>query len=159
MPRLQTYGVYRRTVYKYGSIEVGLVASKTRVAPTKKQTIPRLELLGTIILSRLMNSITTSSSALTSTFYWTDSMAVIHWVRVVKPWKQYVSHQVAEIRRTSKGELWQHCSGNLNPADIPSRGMSGCKLVTTVNWWSGPEFLKLSDSQWPRTDIFPPSEN
>ena len=38
--------IYLRTVYSDGSISVHLVASNICVAPTKKQTIPRLELLG-----------------------------------------------------------------------------------------------------------------
>ena len=84
--------VYMRSLYEDGSIKVSLVASKTRVAPTKKQTIPRLELLGAVILSRLMNNVIASLPGPMSTFYWTDSMATLHWIRVVKPWKQYVSH-------------------------------------------------------------------
>ena len=34
-----------------------LVASKTRVVPVKKQSIPMLELLGAVILARLVNCI------------------------------------------------------------------------------------------------------
>ena len=34
-----------------------LMASKTRVAPLKPQTVPRLELLGALLLARLMTSV------------------------------------------------------------------------------------------------------
>ena len=42
--------VYIRSTYSDGQVEVRLVASKSRVAPIKRQTIPRLELLGALIL-------------------------------------------------------------------------------------------------------------
>lgn len=150
--------VYMRSLYEDGSVKVSLVAPKTRVAPTKKQTIPHLELLVAVILSRLMNSIIVSLPGSISAFCWTDSMATLHWIRVVKPWKQYVAHRVAEICRLTKREQWQHCPGNLNPADFPSRGMSGKNLATSSVWWDGPDFLKLPDSHWPRADAFPPSK-
>ena len=38
--------------------QVRLVTSKTRVAPLKSQTIPRLELLSAVLLARLTSSIT-----------------------------------------------------------------------------------------------------
>ena len=45
--------VYLRTVYENGTIDVNLIASKAQVAPTKKQTIARLELLGRRFLQGL----------------------------------------------------------------------------------------------------------
>ena len=72
--------------------------------------------------------------------------------------KQYISHQVAEISRITKREQWQHCPGSINPADIPSRRMSGRKLAVNETWWTGPPFLKRSECQWPRTDPLPPNE-
>ena len=74
-------------------------------------------------------------------------MVVLHWIRVVKPWKQYVSHRVNEICHLTKREQWQHFPGDKNPVDIPSRGTSGEKLAHNETWWNGPKFLHLSDSQ------------
>ena len=49
--------IYVRSIYEDGRIGVKLVASKTKVAPLKKQSIPRLELLGATILVRLAKTI------------------------------------------------------------------------------------------------------
>ena len=49
--------VYVRFIYEDGRIDVKLVASKTKVAPLKKQSIPRLQLLGATILVRLAKTV------------------------------------------------------------------------------------------------------
>ena len=49
--------VYLLFFYTDGTVEVEFVTTKTRVAPIKGQTIPRLELLDALILARLMNSV------------------------------------------------------------------------------------------------------
>ena len=92
--------VYLRCFYSDGTVEVKLMTSKTRVAPIKGQTIPCLELLGAVILARLMHS---AHSALQSLhrdvrmFYWTDSYTTLCWIRNQKPWKQYIMQRVTEI--------------------------------------------------------------
>ena len=49
--------LYLRTIDKNGKIVIRMVASKTRVAPIVKQSIPRLELLGALILVRLIKTV------------------------------------------------------------------------------------------------------
>lgn len=69
-----------------------------RVAPLTKQSIPRLELLSALILSRL---ITTMMKALESLVEidkvqcWTDSLAALYWIREMdKEWKMFVENRV-----------------------------------------------------------------
>ena len=49
--------VYLKTLYSNGKVSIHLVASKSRVAPMKEQTIPRLELLGPTILAHFVDSV------------------------------------------------------------------------------------------------------
>ena len=150
--------VYLRSVYGNNCIKTVLIASKTRVPPVKKQSIPRLELLGAVTLSRLMATIMASLPEPVPTFYWTDSTATLHWISNQKPWRQYIKHRVSEIRRLSDSQLWHHCPGNLNPADVPSRGMNGEKLAACDLWWKGPEFLYQREDQWPDMCNIPASD-
>ena len=62
-------------------IDVRIVASKTRVAPLKKPAIPRLELLGVVILSRLVNTVTSLLLVKHRITNRVDSMAVLYWIR------------------------------------------------------------------------------
>ena len=46
--------IYLRTFHPDTSVSVDIVTSKTRVAPVKPLTIPRLELYGALVLSKLL---------------------------------------------------------------------------------------------------------
>ena len=151
---------YIRCHYSDGSVDVRLIASKTRVASIKKQSIPPLELLGAVILARLVATILKSlhTSTPIRLFYWTDSTTTLHWICNYKQWKQYVNHRVAEIRKLTAQGQWRHCPGLLNPADLPSRGMSGERLSSDLLWWNGPSFLKLTEEKWPISEAPPTSK-
>ena len=125
---------------------VDFVASKTRVAPLKRQTIPRLELLSALLLARLIASITKAlqDEVQVSQFScFTDSTVALHWILGVdKSWKPFVQNRVSEIRRLLPPELWMHCSGKDNPADLPSRGLTMQELAASELWMNGPAWLK-----------------
>ena len=86
--------LYLRTIDKNGKIVIRMVASKTRVAPIAKQLIPRLELLGALILVQLIKTVLKNCSQKPKVTCWVDSMTTLHWIRNNKLWKQYVSHRV-----------------------------------------------------------------
>ena len=143
--------VYVRTVYENGQIDVRLVASKSRVSPLKSQSIPRLELLGALILARLVDSITRTGIKCTKeTTFWTDSVTVLCWIKNTGSWKQYVQHRVDEICQLTDKELCRHCPGSLNPADLPSRGITASELASNSTWWNGPTFLLKPEFEWPQ---------
>ena len=149
--------VYLRSTYGSGHVQVRMVASKSRVAPSKPQTIPRLELLGALILSRLSATVVSSLPTNPTPFYWTDSTTVLHWICNHRQWKQYVSNRVNEIRTRSTAGSWRHCPGACNPADLPSRGVNGESLLSSELWWCGPQFLQLPEERWPESTVPPTS--
>ena len=142
--------LYFCTLHPDRHVEVRLIASKTRVAPLTKPTIPRLELLGAVLLSRLADTVLKLIKPLPQITYWVDSTTVLYWIKNEKLlWKQYASHRVQEIRRLTDHKQWRHCPGQLNPADLPSRGLNGEDLICNKVWWNGPTFLQSSESKWP----------
>ena len=88
-------------VYESDSgIKSQLICSKTRVAPLKKLSIPRLELMSARILATLMKvvfSALKSQLAIEGCRYWLDSKTALYWINNAGEWKQFVQHRVDEI--------------------------------------------------------------
>ena len=141
--------VFLRSCYDDGRIDVRLAASKSKVSPMTKQSIPRLELLGALSVARLADKFKVSIGEIHKTSYWTDSMTTLCWIKNQRVWKQNVQHRVEEIRSLTSKDSWRHCPGHLNPADLPSRALTAKALVACETWWKGPKFLYLPESEWP----------
>ena len=90
------------------------VVAKTRVAPLKKQSIPRLELLSGLLLARLMDTVRSSLTPeikIYSYHCFTDSKVALCWIRnVEKAWKPFVQNRVDENRSLFPIECWSHLS-------------------------------------------------
>ena len=128
---------------------VQFIAAKTRVVPLGGMTVPRLELLSALLLSKLIQSIQSaleSELVLSDPVCYTDSMVALYWIRGTNhQWKQFVENRVTCIRSLVEVQCWRHCPGLENPADIPSRGMSISELADTSLWLDGPEWLHSND--------------
>ena len=134
---------YAAVVYlETGEGDFNLVASKTRVAPIQSQTVPRLELLGVLLLARLMESIRSNLDGLVGeSLYFTDLLVVLHWIKgVEKNWKLFVQKRVKEIRDKVPNHCWHHCHGESNPADKLSRGLTLRELQESNIWFNGPSW-------------------
>lgn len=150
----KAYGavVYARCENAENEISVRLVAAKSRVAPVKTVSIPRLELLSAVLCLKLTLAICAALNiCVNDCNFWTDSMNVLHWIRNrSSKFKPFVANRVGEIQQLSKPLQWRHVIGKQNPADIVSRGLSVSKLKTSELWWKGPEFLQKDESEWRR---------
>ncbi|GFW90109.1 DUF1758 domain-containing protein [Trichonephila clavipes] len=121
--------VFVRSMFK-SDVKVTLVRAKARVAPLKPLSIPRLELMACFIGSRLANSIVNALNLpnLRITF-WSDSTTALWRVREKGSWSVFLENRVKEIRQLTRGHLWKYVPGNLNIADLLSRGCSPQKML------------------------------
>ena len=143
------YLVYRT---EGGETRAKLIASKTRVAPLKELSIPRLELMSARILAQLVNTIRSALSSqlkLDGVRYWLDSKTALCWIRNQGEWKQFVKHRVNEILQLTNKDEWSYVSTHENPADIGSRGVLASQLKVNQLWWNGPTWLSEQPSNWP----------
>lgn len=132
-------------------VHVHLLQAKSRVAPLKRLTIPRLELLAAVIGVRQYTNIRDSLEGLEyRSYFWSDSSTVLAWISRENEWGTFVWNRVKEIRKSTNSSDWHHVPGHLNPADLPSRGCSP-KELSESKWWEGPAWLRLPEQEWPKS--------
>lgn len=147
--------VYLRVPSSDGKFATAMVVSKAKVAPLQKVTLPRLELLGSLLAARLLKFVCQTLELPKGVVYrcWTDSMVVLAWVKGSPGrWKQFVANRVSEIQGLTDPAQWFHCPGKDNPADLTTRGLYAENLVTSTLWLHGPSWLNGP------TDLFPGGE-
>ena len=140
---------YATVIYLHVTTTTGsyvkFLASRSRVAPVKQETIPRLKLLAALILARLISHVGEALEPEVDITYltcWTDSKVALAWIKgEEREWKPFVQNRVNEIRTLVPVNSWRHCRGKNNPADIPSRGMSPSQLSECALWIEGPTWL------------------
>lgn len=144
--------LYIRTVNAQGVVTVKLLVSKSKVAPIKQVTLPRLELCAAFLLSQLIKKITRIINLkFTTTYCWTDSTLVLSWIAgCPSRWKTFVANRVSEIQTNTTVTDWHHVPSEDNPADLISRGTSPQNLANNMLWWHGPSWLTLDSSTWPQ---------
>ena len=105
-------------------IRVSFLCAKTKVAPLKKLSIPRLELLRCVLLIKVLKDVLVALKghvSIDSVYCWSDFEIALRWVKgKEKCWNPWVENRVVSIRNIINKYSWYHI------ADIPTR-------VCTVN--------------------------
>ncbi|XP_055523209.1 uncharacterized protein LOC129717358 [Wyeomyia smithii] len=132
-----------------------LVAAKTKVAPLRALSIPRLELEAAMMGSRLLQKIRTALTLnIRRHFLWTDSATVLAWLRSdSRRYHQFVSFRVGEILSLTSVDEWRYVPSKLNVADDATKWNSGPSFDPENRWYQGPPFLRNPKEQWPGQSV------
>ncbi|GFU88428.1 integrase catalytic domain-containing protein [Trichonephila clavipes] len=107
--------VYLQCFLHNGAAKVSILASKSRVAPIRVISIPRLELCACVLLAQLVKKIRSTL-------------------------RLNITNRVTKVQELTEGFQWNYVSSVLNPADLVSRGLRPCDLPNLWLWWHGPQF-------------------
>ena len=147
---------YLRFSYKTGNHKASFLMAKSKLAPIKALTLPRLELNSAVTAVRLFRTVIQEVDIpIERTCFWTDSVLTLQYIsnKIHRP-KVYVANRQNEILESSTESQWRHVPGKVNPADILTRGVyNPSDLLKPTKegtlWFEGPAFLKQDEDSWP----------
>lgn len=151
--------LYCRCELSNGDVIIRQILAKTRVAPLKKVTLPRLELCAAHLLAQVAAyclSVFKDKLDLNHTYLWCDSSVALTWLQT-PPFKlkTYVANRVAQTQELVPPHCWHYIQSRDNPADCASRGLLASQLQDHPLWWTGPPWLSLSHDSWPNRQFTP----
>ncbi|XP_066933479.1 uncharacterized protein [Clytia hemisphaerica] len=147
-------------VEECGAVRVHIIMAKTRVAPIKQISLPRLELQGAVMAVRIKETINKEfDHDFEQTIFWTDSTLNLQCINnEERRFRTFVANRISEIREHSEVSQWKFVPGKTNPSDLATRE-EGLKAVEDDVWLNGPAYLRLPESEWPSIPKIPLDEN
>ncbi|XP_062713670.1 uncharacterized protein LOC134290528 [Aedes albopictus] len=136
--------------------QVALVGAKTKVAPLKALSIPRLELKAAVLGTRLMETIQNQHTyPVTQRFCWTDANTVLAWVRATdhRRYHKFVAVRVGEILSSTQQSEWRWVPSKMNVADLATKWNNDSQAMAISPWFHGPAFLFEPESHWPKQKV------
>ena len=138
-----------------------LISSKTRIAPLKPISVPRMELMAAIIGLRLAKFIENELTIqIDSRTFWSDSKDVLFWIRSdARKFKQFVAVRVGEILEGSNIDEWRWVPSAENVADEATKWSKNINFDPAQRWFVGPDFLSKNEEFWPVTTFVTSTDN
>ena len=142
---------YLRSINAAGECHISLVTAKSRVAPLRDKTMPRLEL--TAATTSVKVGATTKEELDyedLEIIYWVDSTIVLGYIsNETARYPVFVRNRLNTIHNYSDKESWRYVPSEENPADLASRGLSPRCAEKVDMWFNGPAFLWKGEEEWP----------
>ena len=137
-----------------GRVQCAFVLGKCCNAPLKRSTIPRLELMASLMTVRISSLIRGELELpIDRMTFWTDSVTVLQDIKNETRFHGFVATRLEEIHEQTTPEQWRHVPGALNPADDGSRGLPIEAFQPGCRWWYGPDFLWQTEDRWPIREV------
>uniref|UniRef100_A0A8D8QLF9 Uncharacterized protein n=1 Tax=Cacopsylla melanoneura TaxID=428564 RepID=A0A8D8QLF9_9HEMI len=147
--------IYSKVTLSNGDSTVNLVCAKSKVAPLKVESIPRLELCSLLLLAKLMKIVLSNYAnkyELENYYCLTDSTVALCWSHgSPHNWQTFVANRVTKIQENLVVDNIYHVKGLDNPADAISRGQMPLEFVNNTNYFHGPSWLLQDRKNWPIT--------
>ncbi|XP_077069937.1 uncharacterized protein LOC143722413 [Siphateles boraxobius] len=141
---------YIRTESPQGQVEVAFITARSRVAPKRQLSVPRLELCAALSgaqLARLLEKELTLS--IEQVTLWSDSKTVLAWIQSDScRYKVFVGTRIAEIQELTASQAWHYVKSENNPTDDITHGKTLHQLSVPSHWKQGPQFLWQDPSTW-----------
>ena len=134
-----------------GEYHVSLVTAKSRVAPLRSVTIPRLELTAATISVKVGAMVKEELDyGDLQIFYWVDSTIVLGYIsNDTARYPTYVRNRLRVVHHYANKKSFRYVSSEENPADFASRGLSPRSTEKVSRWFGGPLFLWKGEDEWP----------
>ena len=141
---------YLRTACNF-EFRVSFIMGKSRVAPIRPLSTPRMELSAAVIAVRLAKFIESELDIVFGKIVlWSDSTTVLGYLRNTSKRRPiFETNRIKLIRELSLVEQWRWVETRNNPADLYSRGVSPLRVDKAEQWLRGPSFLLEPEDNWP----------
>ncbi|XP_055714973.1 uncharacterized protein LOC129809183 [Phlebotomus papatasi] len=127
----------------------GITPLKPKDSATVALTIPKAELCGAVMATKLMEQVS-QSLEISKRFFWSDATVILYQLHSPSEKREkFVRNRVHEILKSSEAKDWRYVPTKENPADLLSRGSSSSQLIKSDMWWLGPSWLRESEERWP----------
>ncbi|XP_062698771.1 uncharacterized protein LOC134284194 [Aedes albopictus] len=127
--------------------------ARSKVAPLKYQSIPRMELQAALLGARMLHAVSENHTLpIKEKYIHTDSEVVLAWIRSQhRNYKQFVAHRVGEILTLTDPENWRHVPSKENLADCLTKWGKDTEPNSNGRWFNGRNaFLYSGMEHWPK---------
>tara|TARA_B110001454_G_scaffold196478_1_gene199376 strand:- start:542 stop:6220 length:5679 start_codon:yes stop_codon:yes gene_type:complete len=142
---------YVRWETSNGDFKASLLFAKSKLAPMKAITIPRLELNAALLAARMKAFVIQHvSHKFTKVYCITDSEIVRAMIQKESyGFNTFVAVRIGEIQEVTDQSSWFWIEGVSNIADIITRGCQPSDMNSESIWQRGPRFLEEPEASWP----------